>query len=200
MGFNRHFPKVLITAPKYFGGMNPMDLSDQQGYSHLDIIIRHVDQQSIISTFFIQMTESFHIKTGLLGSCWETLTSPKYVDAPWIQSTIRFMQTINLTMTVPRIHTIRKIREHDTSLMEVLSNTTLTSKEICIFNNTRLFLQVSTVAEISNNSGNSIHPSYTTPNPPNRRPVFNGVSMLLWPKQPAPNRRMLRVWIKGIKL
>jgi hypothetical protein len=31
LGFNRHFPKVLITAPKDLEGLELMDLSDQQG-------------------------------------------------------------------------------------------------------------------------------------------------------------------------
>jgi hypothetical protein len=54
LGFNRHFPKVLITAPRCFGGMDLMDLQSQQGYAHLDTIIRHLSHQTPLAKFFIQ--------------------------------------------------------------------------------------------------------------------------------------------------
>jgi hypothetical protein len=52
LGFNRHFQKVLITAPKCFGGIDLMDLPSQQGYAHLDTIVRHLIQQTPLSNFF----------------------------------------------------------------------------------------------------------------------------------------------------
>jgi hypothetical protein len=70
LGLNRHFPRVLITAPQYYGGIDLMCLADQQGYAHLDSIIHNLTQQTILSTFFFQLSESFQVQSGLFGSCW----------------------------------------------------------------------------------------------------------------------------------
>jgi hypothetical protein len=67
-----------------------MDLSTQQGYAHLETIVRHLTYQTPLSKFFIQMSESFQIQSGLFGSCWENLFIVPYVQSPWIQSTRRF--------------------------------------------------------------------------------------------------------------
>jgi hypothetical protein len=82
LGFNRHFPKVRITAPKKFGGIDLMDLADQQKYAHIDTIFRHFTQQTIISTFLIQLLESFQIKSDLFGSCFVNTANTSYVKAP----------------------------------------------------------------------------------------------------------------------
>jgi hypothetical protein len=104
-----------------------------------------------------------------------------------------------MTLKIPRIHVLQPLREQDISIMATLSSSTLTAKEINIINNTRIFLQVTSLAEISDNQGTSIHQSYITDQPPKRRTNLNGTSTLIWPKQPAPNRRMWRVWLKGLK-
>jgi hypothetical protein len=176
-----------------------MDLSDQQVFAHIDTILRHFYQQSIISDFFIQMTKSYHINTCHFGSCWETLRSPPYVSAPWIKSTLNFLTTISMTLKIPRIHVLQPLREQDTSIMATLSSSTLTAKEIKIINNTRIFLKVTSLAEIINNQGTSIHQAYITDQPPKRRTNLNGTSTLIWPKLSAPNRRMWRFWLKGLK-
>jgi hypothetical protein len=119
--------------------------------------------------------------------------------SPWIQSTRSFLSSVNMTMQIPQIGTLKPLREKDQSVMDIITQSSLSLKEITIFNNTRLFLQITSVSEISNTKGTSIYPDFTSLNPPKKRPVTNGSSKLIWPVQPPPNRRMWRVWIKGIK-
>jgi hypothetical protein len=67
-----------------------------------------------------------------------------------------------------------------------------------IVNNVRTFLQVTTLAEISDNGGKHIHPAFTQTSPTKRHP-HNGISKLRWPPQPPPTARMWRIWLKHIK-
>jgi hypothetical protein len=200
LGFNRHFPRVLITAPKCYGGIDLMNLSDQQGYAHLETITRHLHQQSPLSKFFLQLSESFQIQSGMSGSCWETLNKIQYVTSPWLPSIWKFLSSINTILVIPQLGTLRPLRENDTSLMDIISKSTFSSKEIIIFNNTRLFLKLTSIAEICTASGKAVHPSYTTIEPTKQRPKTHGDSKLIWPRQPPSNRRMWRVWLKGLKL
>jgi hypothetical protein len=199
LGFNRHFPKVLLTAPTTYGGVNLLNLYDQQGIAHLDIIYRHFHSQTSLTKTIIQATESFQIKSGQTTSCWLDTTHFLHVQAPWINITRRFMQSIQLTMEIPQIGTCQLLRDNDKQLISPALMSFLTNKEIKIFNNTRLFLQVTSLAEITNTEGTSIHPHYLSRTPPKHRTIINGKSKLGWPVQPPPNRRMWRVWLKGIQ-
>jgi hypothetical protein len=200
LGLNRHFPKVLLTAPTTYGGLNLLDLYDQQGFSHIDVIYRHFKSQTSLTQTIIQATESFHIKCGIVTSCWMDTKPVTYVAAPWINVTRQFMHSIHLTMEIPQLGNIVLLRENDKQLMSVDLQQYLTSKETKIFNNTRLFLQVNNLAEITNNEGTFIHPQFVTQTPPKHRITINGISKLGWPAQPPPNRRMWRVWKKGLRI
>jgi hypothetical protein len=61
IGLNRHFPRVLITAPTAYGGLNLLNLYDQQGLAHLDVMYRHFHLQTSLTKTIIQATESFQI-------------------------------------------------------------------------------------------------------------------------------------------
>jgi hypothetical protein len=117
-----------------------------------------------------------------------------------VDPSLFFLSYVNMVMTIPQLGTLKPLRENDQALMEIMLHSQLSTKEIIIFNNTRLFLQITSVAEIITTSGTMIHSSFTISNPPTQRPKTHGRSNLIWPHQPPPNHRMRRVWLKGINL
>jgi hypothetical protein len=89
-----------------------------------------------------------------------------------------------MTINLHQVQVLQPIRLYDEALMSSILHTTLTKKEIQIVNNTRLFLQITYIAEIATQTCNSIHQEYVTKEPPKQR----------------PNRKMWRVWKKSLTL
>jgi hypothetical protein len=70
LGYNRHFPRILSMAPTKYGGLQLPDLHHCQGSFQVKMVITHQNDNTSLHTAIIQMCESYHIRTGRLGSCW----------------------------------------------------------------------------------------------------------------------------------
>jgi hypothetical protein len=99
----------------------------------------------------------------------------------------KILRSIEMTIDISELQSLQPLRTNDMALMHIMSISYLTKNEIKIFNNTRIFVQVTSIVEISTSPGNAIHPSYITINPPRQSPTLNGKSFFLWPHQPPPS-------------
>lgn len=59
IGFNRSFPREIIHAPRYFGGLAFYDMEQQQGISHISRIISHYRARTFLSIQYTQLIESY---------------------------------------------------------------------------------------------------------------------------------------------
>jgi hypothetical protein len=98
---------------------------------------------------------------------------------------------------MPTVQAIQPLRTHDQSLMQIaIKSGKFTNTELQLLNNFRLFLQVISLAEISDDSGTLLHPAYTTKQPILRRPSHNGTSKIIWPYQTTPPQTTWNVWYR----
>jgi hypothetical protein len=62
IGISCHFPRCMVIAPKYFGGLGLLDFPTRQGYLHIDTLVRHMRTESTLQTTIIQASEAFQVK------------------------------------------------------------------------------------------------------------------------------------------
>ena len=191
MGFNRHLPRSVVYGPQCLGALGLPSLVFEQGLQQIQFIGRHLrSATSPLRSLFQIGLEWFRILSGL-PVC--PLASPNldttHVElAQWFQSLQGFLSTINHSLEVPNHYLPRPLREHDRTIMS-LCRANFTTTELITINRCRLFLRVSTIAEITTADGTKLHPTvWRGVHPPNSE------SKLLWPRQSKPPPPSWRVW------
>jgi hypothetical protein len=168
LGYNRHFPRILTLAPQKYGGLQLPDLYHIQGSQQVTIIVKHLQQNTTLKTAIIQLIESYQIRTGILGSCLYNTKPYPYIESSWLTNFRTYMHMTKSQIWATDIGQLHKLRQNDLSLMESFIELQINKKDLRILNNVRTFLQVTTISEISNNSGTKIIQSYSDKTPPQR--------------------------------
>jgi hypothetical protein len=202
MGINRHFPRAAVFAPEHFGGLGVQQLSAEQGLAHIQYIVGSIRAQTDEHPAIYILLESFIILSGLTGSPLENMTSTEYIDAPWIETTRIFLNSINATIQIPDLHIIKPYRKNDKGIMEQARLHTTDITTLQQINNCRLYLQVNTLADITTPDGTAIHPEAyygLQDNQSNPQLWTKTKSTLKWPLQPRPPQTAWRKWQRWIQ-
>jgi hypothetical protein len=94
LGFNRHFPRVVLTAPSYFGGLDLLRLAFEQGLAHTLSLIQHIRAQTHLGIIFIQVIEAYHLQSGFFNSPLHYTANITYVNTPWLDTVRDFLHRI----------------------------------------------------------------------------------------------------------
>jgi hypothetical protein len=198
MGINRRFPRAVVYAPKYFGGLGFPNLSTEQPIAHVKSIIGHFRLQTTLSVVYAQALESFMILSGIPTPPFEDLRLTDYIrDTPWIDTTRNFLRLIQGRITINTIPTILPLRANDICIMDNLHGySTIDQQHI---NQCRQHLQVIYLSELANSEGTHLRTEailHQTQSPPlsveYRRSIFN------WPTPNTPPSTSWYVWRKHI--
>jgi citrate lyase beta subunit len=93
---------------------------------------------------------------GTTQSPFEDTTGHTYIMSPWIDILKRFLHQDNATIITPHIRRPRLIRQNDQSIMSVACKHISNRATLILINNCRIWLQVTTLAEITNTNGTHI--------------------------------------------
>jgi hypothetical protein len=127
----------------------------------------------------------------------EDTTTHNYVHSPWLSCVRNFLQTINATIIIPAIQTIKCLREHDSAIMDNPNKHLFTKSQLESINACRLFLQVNTIAEITTCKGTLLLPQAVKGSTDeNGIPTLWQISTskLKWPHQPKPPQKSWNIW------
>jgi hypothetical protein len=110
-----------------------------------------------LSQTIVIALETYQTIAGTLLPVLEDTIEYKYVtSAPWITSIRSFLHSIHGKIYIPQLSQINKIRLNDQAIMNVNSIQNFTKSQLEAIIACRLFLQVTTIAEISNDRGTHI--------------------------------------------
>ncbi len=203
MGINRHMPLAAVYAPEHYGGLGIQQLAAEQGIAHTQFIIGSVRSATDDRQTVLTLLESYIVTSGITGNPLENMMPVTYIDAQWMESTRIFLNSIQATIHIRELHTIRPIRSRDQGIMELACHTTANNKQLIMINNCRLWLQVHTIAEITTMDGTQIqHAAYHgTEHPLTTFPQLWSVtkSTLEWPAQQRPPIIAWQAWKRLLK-
>jgi hypothetical protein len=180
------------------GGLGILDYGTEQSITHLVTILGHSRAQTVVTNNILQLLESYQICAGITTSPLQETQRISYVSAPWLDVAREFLQLTNATIHIPHLKTLNTIRIHDKSIMSHAMQFTDSPSKLRHINQCRLYLRVTTIAEISNGQGSEIMVGaiYGTSNPEGH-PILHSIhseSTLNWPAQPKPPPQSWGIW------
>jgi hypothetical protein len=196
LGYNRHMPRQIVFAPTHFGGIGLNDLYVEQGLAQLTFLLKHLRLRTVVTDTIITMIESYIIAAGVVKSPFEDTKLDVYIQAPWIQSLQSFLQLVNVTLTIPNIICPALIRQHDTPIMTLAAQYSTNQQYLQAVNNCRLWLQVTTLAEITDANGhNLLPPALLGKHDTHGQPTLWAISTSThnWPHQPKPPNKAWKI-------
>jgi hypothetical protein len=202
LGYNRHFPTPVVYAPTKFGGIGLQDMAIEQGIAHATFVIGHLRANTDIATSLYILLESHMVMTGTTISPLQDTTTYNHVAAPWLDTLRSFLHRTNSHITTPNLRCPSLLRTNDQSIMNVAITLGLTTNQLDQVNRCRIWLQVITLAEITDIDGVeiltcAIHGNSDTNNTPTLWTISQ--SKFRWPLQQKPNRPAWRLWQKMLR-
>jgi hypothetical protein len=147
------------------------------------------------------LLESYMVITGTTRSPFDDTTQISYISAPWIDTLKVFLWTTGTRITTPKIDTPFLLRQHDETIMLLAVNKQYKRNQLIAINKCRFWLQVCTLAEISDiDAVEFYHKLFLVKQTPRALPagtpsLWNISRLLLkWPKQKTPSKKDCKVW------
>jgi hypothetical protein len=204
IGYNQHMPRAVVFAPITAGGIGLLDLYTEQERSKINIILSHTRSKSPLHPTIIIPIETYQLSAGITKPALEHTQPHQYItNAPWISSVRSFLHCINAKIHIPELKTPILIREYDKPIMESQNIDRFTKSELESINTCRLYLQVTTLAEIAYDNGLALlHCAVKGTMTPNNTPCLWNYSRstLDWPYQEQPPQRCWNIWKRFLLL
>jgi hypothetical protein len=197
MGYNRNMPISIVYGAAKYGGIGLQNLVTEQGLVHATFLISHLRANTDVYKHLIILLETYMLLAGTISSPLQYLTAYTYIQSPWIDTLRHFLRSIQATIITPNIQCIQILRLQDQAIMTLARLYTSNHKTLTIINNCRTWLQVNTIAEISNSDGTHLlHQAIVGSSDGMETPTLWIISksQMHWPQQKRPDKPSWRIW------
>jgi hypothetical protein len=196
MGINRMTATAVRHGPTYLGGMETFHLETEQGVQHSKLVLAHMRKNDEVGQMLQISIDHLQLQAGV---SWPVLSQPghqtrKYVDPCYATHTWEFLDSINSHIHLEPDTWIRPQREADSFIMEDLTNLVgLKPIELVHAQRCRLFLGVTTLADICSSNGTEISEWAINGHDSPRSPVHR------FPRQASPSAPIWSTWRKVLR-
>lgn len=191
MGFNRCLPSAITYGPPSLGGVGLRHLFREQGTEKTMFIIRLLRTDRPASKILrIQLAWAQHVSglsDPILENTWTPL--PYLENELWISTLRHFLAESRLKLKILNTTTKEPKCQHDFFLMDAAGSMKYSDRKLSMINRCRVYLKVETIADVSSYSGKSIDTNALECNDQARI-----MSPALWPFQPRPGPKHIKVW------
>ena len=192
MAYNRHMPRAVILGPSLYGGSNISTYFHEQSIQHIERFIRHIHHNCFLGKLFRILLAQYQLYIGF-GT--PILTQPSnrfpYSEKHYIQYLWEVISSIDLTLQITNTFIPHTTRIADKFIMDCLVEQNLKPHHLCIINNVRLWLRVSTVGDLFDSYTGLLYPLVTTAS--TQQP-----SNLQWPCRRKPLPSQVTIWKDNI--
>ena len=167
MGFNKITKRLLFYGPPNLGDFGFTDTYTDQGIAHLQMFLgqlRHDNELAQLMHMHI-LLEKVQLQMGVSGKPFlsSNIDYPlKYIEPNWLTSLWNFTNHIKATLHIEDAWELQPQRTNDKCIMDIFhcKHLNLQPKELKRLNACCLFLQVITVADLTDGSGTKIIVDY----------------------------------------
>jgi hypothetical protein len=195
MGINRNMPRSVVFAPTNLGGLGFKCLYTEQGCQQIENFIGHLRIDSTVGKL-MRSTLSFHQLTA--GTSGSLLAMPStdipYLEKGWITSLRSFLASINGTIEIDNHFQLHPVRHNDCILMDSFNDPNSLASTVERINHCRLFLQVTSLADLCNGTGTALLPAAY-----HGHPLPDSHSTLKWPRQVRPPASSWAAWQHALR-
>jgi hypothetical protein len=194
-GYSSKTSRAVVFGPRRFLGIGDRHLYYEQGIGATLQLVKHIRSGSNLGTFLQIGLDWTQLHAGVSFSILEnTITALPHLEHGWFPMIRKFLGSTNASIHVSTTVLPRLLRANDCILMDdLLKNDLFKTSAVKKIALCRLFLQVDSLAEICNPTGDCILPSVWK----GERPVSK--SRTLWPRQVRPHEASWRIWRRFLK-
>ena len=194
-GFNRTTKREIIFGPLELGGANFRHLYHQQGLGQIQLFIKHWRSQTQAGKLLQIALHWFQQAVGISTPILEDVSSPlPHLESKWIKSIREFLASIQATLQLDNPGSLTLQRTHDSFIMEHITRSRkFTASEIQRLNYCRLYLRVTSVADIATIKGDQVDDVTRTGNLPVVYRTIQGP----WIHQDKPGESEWKLWRKA---
>ncbi len=199
MGYHRNLPRCLVYAPRTFGGIGLCNLQTEMEVQQIMILIRHMQAKMPLGQAIEILIQQYQIWAGVLQHILQDTTPYSWVPDRWLSWLRQTMYAHNIQIRYPA-WVIQPLRRNDVFLMEAINELGQTSQQLEQVNACRMYLQVTTLAEIVDHTGTTILPQAISLHPKNAPTGLKDLSSstLNWPTIHPPSQASWKLWTKTI--
>jgi hypothetical protein len=161
-GYNRNTHRSINYGPQRLGGASFRHLATEQGTLQVTYFLRQWRKRSQVGRLFRCVLSWLRLSVGVSFPVLEQPTQAlPHDESKWLSSLRSFLATQKLSIHLdePGIPPLQ--RTHDSYLMDhILQSNHCTAAEVRKLNYCRLYLNVVTVSDIAQPSGNRVDPSF----------------------------------------
>jgi hypothetical protein len=160
MGYNSRMSRAVTFDPTEYGGIDFRDFKVEQGIESLRLVMRHLGFPGQPHKMFLITLDRLQHNSGLGTPILEDphIWAP-HLKGLWIPNIRQFLQRIDGSLTIADV-TIQPLqRQHDYHVMDpVVTRSLFSPPEVRRINYCRLYLQVLTISDMCNATGDRLAP------------------------------------------
>jgi len=191
-GFNRSTKKEILFGPKHWGGAEFVHLCDLQGFGQIAYFIKSWRSPATEQGKMLRI--ALHWAQFCAGTSRpimeDTATKLPHLEAKWLTSMRSYLQAVDGTIQVDEPGVPALMRTGDRFIMDIALQANFKPGQIRRINYCRLYLNVVTVADITNASGTMIDPGMYDGN----RDAINTRSRWQHVHQTRPDKASWKLW------
>jgi hypothetical protein len=195
LGIEKNFPRAAVFGPSKFGGIGRIQLYTESIYSKIECLLCNINDNNKLGQIMLRVINWTQMLCGTGTPILESTAPINWIKNNWFISIRDFLIKCNATIKINHTWIPQLLRENDYVLMDRMLQLKLTNRELTTANNWRIYFQVSTVAQITNYTGEKILPQYFE-----RNQLHHHISAATekWPIQQRPALDTFRIWKKVI--
>jgi len=200
MGFHRNLPRCMVFALRARGGVGMQNLQHEMETQQIMILLQHMRARTQLGTAIKILIRTYQLWAGLSDPILIDTRPCSWVPECWL-SRIRRTLYEHRIQIIDKGWTIPIIQQFDVHLMDAIMELQLTPAQLVQINACRMYLRVTTLAEITDHTGTTLLPQVIL-QPKTERPTgLHDIShsILEWPVIHLPSRKCWILWTRTIR-
>jgi len=199
MGYNKNMPKAIVYAPSTHGSLGFKHLHTKQGLQKVLQVLKHLWTRTTLGKLMETTIKAYQIQAGIPSPILEDTAPLPWMPNRWINNLQEFLHSINSSIQEKNPWMIPTLQTHDQHLMQTFLQANITKKDLHTLNNCRLYLQVTTLAKITDHKGIKILKEvlHSGKRIPSLKQIIQ--SLFQWPTQPNLGQQAWKLWTRTLQ-
>jgi hypothetical protein len=195
IGYEEKFPRAAVFGSYEYGGMELTHLYTESVCRKIECLTCHINANSELGKMIKININWQQLLCGTSTPFLESNYRIDYVKTNWFSCIKDFLNKTNSTIHIKNTWKPTLLRENDLIIMDEVIKLDIPPSHLEIFNNWRLYFQINTLSNMTNNSGNRIKSELVKRN---HVDYFSTNSNLQWPIQARPSLHTFKIWFNII--
>jgi len=161
MGYHRNLPRTMVFVPQMIGGVGMCDLHHEMEVQQILILLRHMRTSTPLGCTMEILIRQYQLWAGIQQPVLEDTQPCPWIPDKWISRIQRTLHDYNITIQHDS-WTILPLRQHDVYIMDMVDDLGLTTPQLEQINACHMYLQITTLAEITDHTGMHLLPHVLT--------------------------------------